>query len=222
MPAIAGNAAQERDPSRPCSAGEPSSAGAPCSRHSSAAPSGSAGMAPWRLTASLTPGTRASLVEEAIPGCGLGALGSGCTLGIDWPEATPYDSESVGSGTMQAPAGGSAPKPKAGSEGIGPVVGEHEGASSGCGGVGEEEGDEAMADTSTKSVSEFDLGVLVSDVRHLQEDVTEIRGRLTGVENRLTDMDDRQQSNFRWIVGVVAIPLNLAIMGMLAQLLGLL
>ena len=79
-----------------------------------------------------------------------------------------------------------------------------------------------MAGTSTKSVSEFDLGVLVSDVRHLQEDVTEIKGRLIGVENRLTDMDDRQQSNFRWMVGVVAIPLNLAIMGMLARLLGLL
>ena len=79
-----------------------------------------------------------------------------------------------------------------------------------------------MANTSTKSVSEFDLGVLVSDVRHLQEDVTEIKGRLIGVENRLTDMDDRQQSNFRWMVGVVAIPLNLAIMGMLARFLGLL
>ena len=97
MPAIAGSAAQERDPSRPRSAGEPSSAGAPCTRHSSAARSGSAGMAPWRLTASLTPGTRASLVEDAIPGCGLGALGSGSTLGIDWSEVTPYDSESVGS-----------------------------------------------------------------------------------------------------------------------------
>ena len=76
-----------------------------------------------------------------------------------------------------------------------------------------------MADTSTKSVSEFDLGVLVSDVRHLQEDVTEIKGHLT-------DMDDRQQSNFRWMVGLivvgVAVPLNLAIMGMLARLLGLL
>ena len=79
-----------------------------------------------------------------------------------------------------------------------------------------------MADTSTKSVSEFDLGVLVSDVRHLQEDVTGIKIRLTGVENRLTSMDDRQQSNFRWLVGVVAIPLNLAILGMLARLLGLL
>ena len=80
-----------------------------------------------------------------------------------------------------------------------------------------------MADTSTKSVSEFDLGVLVSDVRHLQEDVTEIKNRLTGVENRLTSMDKRQQSNFRWtMVGVVAIYLNLAILGMLARLLGLL
>ena len=203
MPAIAGNAAQERDPSHHRSAGEPSSAGAPCARHSSAEPSGSASMAPWRLTASLTPGTRASLVEEVIPGCGLGALGSGSTLGIDWSEVTPYDSEAVGSGTMLALAGGSAPGLEAGSEGGDPAVEEH---SPECGRTDEEEGDEAMADTSTKSVSEFDLGMLVSDVRHLQEDVTEIKGRLTGVENRLTSMDDRQQSNFRWLVGVVAIP----------------
>ena len=236
MPAITGNAAQQRNAPHSGSAGEPSRAGAPSAGLSGAAPSGSASMAPWRLTASLSPGTRASLVEEAIPGCGLGTLGSGSTLGVDWSEVTPYDSGSVGSGTMLPPAGSSAPGPESGAEDVGPVAGEHEGDSAGRGGAGEEEGDEAMADTSTKSMSEFDLGVLVSDVRHLQEDVTEIKirltgvenrltgveNRLTGVENRLTSMDDRQQSNFRWLVGVVAIPLNLAIMGMLARLLGLL
>ena len=226
MPAIAGNAAQKRDPSRPRSAGEPSSAGAPCVRHSSAAPSASAGMAPWRLTASLTPGTRASLVEEAIPGCGLGALGSGSTLGIDWSEVTPYDSESVGSGTMQAPAGGSAPEPKAGSEGVGPVVGEHEGVSSGCGGAGEEKGDETMADSDITKLPAYRLGVLETKVDRLKDDVKALDGRVTDLSERVTDMDERQQSNFRWTTGLivvgVAVPLNLAIMGMLARLLGLL
>ena len=175
-------------------------------------------MAPWRLTASLSPGTRASLVEEAIPGCGLGALGSGSTLGVDWSEVTPYDSGSVGSGTMLPPAGSSAPGPEAGSEGGDAAVEEHGSDSPECGGTEEEEGDEAMATTSTKSVSEFDLGALVSDVRHLQEDMKEVKGRLAS-------MDERQQSNFRWIIGLivvgVAAPLYLAIFGMLAGLLGL-
>ena len=76
-----------------------------------------------------------------------------------------------------------------------------------------------MADTSTKSVSEFDPGALVSDVRRLREGMTEVK-------DRLFSMDDRQQSNFRWTTGLivvgVAVPLNLAIMGMLARLLGLL
>ena len=191
MPAIAGSAAQERDPSRPRSAGDPSSAGAPCTRHSSAAPSGSAGMAPWRLTASLTPGTRASLVEEAIPGCGLGALGSGSTLGIDWSEVTPYDSESVGSGTMQAPAGGSAPEPKAGSEGVGPVVGEHEGVSSGRGGAGEEEGDEAMADSDINKLPAYRLGALETKVDRLQDDVKALDGRVTDLSERVTGLAER-------------------------------
>ena len=191
MPAIAGSAAQERDPSRTRSAGEPSSASAPCTRHSSAAPSGSAGMAPWRLTASLTPGTRASLVEEAIPGCGLGALGSGCTLGIDWPEATPYDSESVGSGTMQAPAGGSASEPKAGSERGGPVVGEHEGVSSGCGGAGEEEGDEAMADSDINKLPAYRLGALETKVDRMQEDVKALDGRVTALSERVNGLSER-------------------------------
>lgn len=82
-----------------------------------------------------------------------------------------------------------------------------------------------MADTSTKSVSEFDPGMLVSNVRHLQEDVREIKGRLASMENRMTSMDERQQSNFRWMIGLivvgVAAPLYLAIFGMLAGLLGL-
>ena len=79
-----------------------------------------------------------------------------------------------------------------------------------------------MESTSTKSVSEFDLGMLVSDVRHLQEDMTEVKGRLASVENRLTSMDERQQSNFRWMIGVVAVPLYLAVFfGVLARLLGL-
>ena len=72
-----------------------------------------------------------------------------------------------------------------------------------------------MADTSTKSVSEFDPVALVSDVQRLREGMTEVK-------DRLFSMDARQQSNFRWLVGVVVIPLNLAIMGMLARLLGLL
>lgn len=72
-----------------------------------------------------------------------------------------------------------------------------------------------MEITSTKSVSEFDLGMLVSDVRHLQEDMKEVKGRLAS-------MNERQQSNFRWMIGVVAVPLYLAVFfGVLARLLGL-
>ena len=191
MPAIAGNAAQQRNAPRSRSAGEPSRAGAPSAGHSGAAPSGSASMAPWRLTASLSPGTRASLVEEAIPGCGLGALGSGSTVGVDWSEVTPYDSESFGSGTMHAPAGSSSPGPEAGSEDVGPVAGEHQGDSAGRGEVGEEEGDEAMADSDISKLPAYRLGVLETKVDRLQDDVKALDGRVKALDGRVTDLSVR-------------------------------
>ena len=130
-------------------------------------------------------------VEEAIPGCGLGALGSGSTLGIDWSEATPYDSESVGSGTMQAPAGGSAPEPKAGSEGVGPVVGEHEACPPGAGELAKRKETEAMADSDINKLPTYRLGVLETKVDRMQDDVKALDGRVTDLSERVTDLSER-------------------------------
>ena len=79
-----------------------------------------------------------------------------------------------------------------------------------------------MADSDINKLPAYRLGVLETKVDRLQDDVKALDGRVTDLSEHVTDMDDRQQSNFRWLVGVVAIPLNLAIMGMLARLLGLL
>ena len=83
-----------------------------------------------------------------------------------------------------------------------------------------------MADSDINKLPAYRLGVLETKVDRLQDDVKALDGRVTDLSERVTDMDDRQQSNFRWTTGLivvgVAVPLNLAILGMLAQLLGLL
>ena len=195
MPAIAENAAQERDPSRSRSAGKPPRAGAPFIRHSRTAPSRSAGATPWRLTASLSPGMRISLVEDAAPECGLGALGSGSTVGIDWLEVTPYDSEPVGSGAMLALGRGSEPRSK-GTGGLGPTIAEHKGNSAGRGGAGQEEGDKAMADSDIDNLPTYRLGALETKVDRLQEDVKTLDGRVTNLSERIANLSERVTEGF--------------------------
>ena len=190
MPAIAENTAQQRDPSRSRSAAEPPRAGAPFIRHSGAVPSRSAGATPWCLTASLSPGMRISLVEDAAPECGLGALGSGSTLGIDWLEVTPYDSEPAGSGAMLALGRGSKPRSK-GTGGLGPTIAEHEGNSAGCGGAGQEEGDKAMADSDIDNLPTYRLGALETKVDRLQEDVKALDGRVANLSERVANLSER-------------------------------
>ena len=195
MTAIAENAAQERDPSRSRSAGKPPRAGAPFIRHSRTAPSRSAGATPWRLTASLSPGMRISLVEDAAPECGLGALGSGSTVGIDWSEVTPYDSEPAGSGAMLALGRGSESRPK-GTGGLGPTIAKHEGNSAGCGGAGREEGDKAMADSDIDNLPTYRLGALETKVDRLQEDVKTLDGRVTNLSERIANLSERVTEGF--------------------------
>ena len=200
MPVIAENTAQQRDPSRSRSAGEPPKAGAPFIRHSGAAPSRSAGATPWCLTASLSPGMRISLVEDAAPECGLGALGSGSTLGIDWLEVTPYDSEPAGSGAMLALGRGSEPRSK-GTGGLGPTIAEHEGNSSGCGGAGQEEGDKAMADSDIDNLPTYRLGALETKVDRLQEDVKALDGRVANLSERVAAICERLSALYERVTG---------------------
>lgn len=172
-----------------------------------------------------------SFLAGAASGCGLGAIGSGSTLGVDWPDTAPYDSGRARSSAMRGIGLG-----LVASSGDSSHVDEgQEGESSRCAGAELKEGDQAMADSNVKDTVAYQLGQLNSRTESLQEGLRDLAMRVSeGFErqrqeserqrqesnDRLEKLSDRFDSRFLWMLGVVAIPLNLALLGFVAHLLG--
>ena len=92
-----------------------------------------------------------------------------------------------------------------------------------------------MADSNVKDTVAYQLGQLNSRTESLQEGLRDLAMRVSeGFErqrqeserqrqesnDRLEKLSDRFDSRFLWMLGVVAIPLNLALLGFVAHLLG--
>ena len=162
-------------------------------RVAGASPLGNAGGASRRISASLSPGVTVSFIRGATFGCGIGAIGSGSTLGVDWIETAPYDWDPVSSGTMRVlPNAQSAAGPKAGSETSGPAAEGHEDESPSYGGSGRREGDEDMANSNIKDSVGYQLGELNGKTEGLQEGLKELTKRVDELTKRVDNGFERQ------------------------------
>lgn len=74
-----------------------------------------------------------------------------------------------------------------------------------------------MADSDMNSTPAYRLGALETKVERLLIDVMDLTKK---VENGFEKVNDKIDSRFMWLIGVVAVPLNLAVLGLLAHLLG--
>ena len=96
-----------------------------------------------------------------------------------------------------------------------------------------------MADSNIKDTVVYQLGELSGKVKSLQKGLKGLFKRVDDgfarqrqeseeavqridqkIDDRFEKLDDKIDSRFLWMFGVVAIPLNLALLGFLAHLLG--
>ena len=165
-------------------------------------PFSGAGRAAQRISASLSPGRRVFFDDGAVCGYGIGAIGSGSTVGAGWLDAAPYEWEPIGSSAMRAlPNAAGACEPEAGSEGAGPASQGNEDESSGCGGAGRKEGEESMKDSGDGQGSvEYRLGTLGAKAEGAQEGLKDLSKRVDDgfgrLDQRIDDLSKRVDDGF--------------------------
>ena len=163
--------------------GDPSRARGPAGdtiRLTGTPPFGGAVHTSRRTSALLSRGRRVFFDGGAACGCGIGAIGSGPTLGADRPDAAPYDRESSEPNAMPVlPNAAGACEPEAGLEGFGPVSQGHDDESSGCVGAGRREGEESMKDSGDRQGSvEYRHGTLGTEAEGLLEELKALSRRV--------------------------------------------